>query len=1264
MNVGQVEFQVKASGLKDTLELAERLQSTLNGIDGKNVGAGGVSRRNKEENAYNRAVQRSLRNGKQLIAQTKTSARIWHQDSERRIKFEQKFQKQERDRREWVAKKEREIAKEEEKANDEEIKQNVKRQNMKIKMRQETARRVAGILKDQAKEEQAAAEEAAKAPYEFQRKWQTALVNTGAQMQTLGATIQRFTSPFTNVYRGLTMGIGYRLLGKAMDSINGAFSRYDTIETYGKVLNNLGLDATKKFSVAGEKAKDVYHNLENAVLGLPTGIDEIIASMRRYVGATGDVEKATKLAIAANNAYIAGYMGEREKLFTERQLVALAGGAELSTNQWDSLRRNAPLAMKVVSKSMKMSVQEMVDALKQGTISGQEFLDVFIKAGTEGKLKDAAQVMKQTWDAVSQNVQNRMNAMGEGILKALDSVFEKMDGRSFLQHVLGVDKNGNFIGGGIRGVIDDMSDSVQKWIKANPEKITGFFDSISHINWKSIASGFGQFALSMGRFYAFLGKIFGNGNLIRAMLDFNLAGKAIQTAGGFIKGTAGITSWMLTFAKFHGVNKAVKNGAALAKGHGAIVGATRTIGTAALSWQQVASKGLSIAAIPAMAWALKEVALGLQELDKVNLSWGLAGKIAAAGGAITAFGAVATAMGALITNAVSIPVLGQITAAGTIAGIGSMAGIAKAMKWVGEGLNSIADAKIPSMEKLDSTMRSMQEVEKFFGSKNIFEALGTIFDSWTKTSEFKAVEKMSRAFDSIAKIAEMKMPKDWKRKAKGRFAGLKSFIDGLEEFFVYVDKNKEKGAGATNGANYRGNKTRYSTWSHEVASFASIIENVNGAFTSMDSVLTNAPKLYAKYTKMQEAIKLARRTGDKNVFSWSNLKTSMMSMVDGIYGLLGKQTNGRGYQVGKTMMQKLQEVSTSFEAVDMQNIVNQVGKIPSLIKKLQQINNILALDARKSINQSGNTGFSNIYDLLKPVFDELAKIKDLIPDDVSGFKGLGVVNKALDKVKTTVNKLGELSHLDTSGIDLSGIENLKTTIDTAMSKLDEIGKKEVTISIKLIEEITGGDDVVDAVKKEIDRVKKKIDGLPASIEKNIYAHLSSGAVTGGWDLYYKVKSKIDEIRRKIMGLGGDLGEVGISAGVGSGAGGGGGGGWAGGHPDKHNGGKIHPLYRAHGGSIFMSRGTDTVPTMLTPGEFVINRMAASRIGDAALWKLNHMDIAGALRSLSAKAGQSIVPRGNVVNNTTNNTRNATVNLNNYNNGSMGIARASRWAKSL
>ena len=46
------------------------------------------------------------------------------------------------------------------------------------------------------------------------------------------------------------------------------------------------------------------------------------------------------------------------------------------------------------------------------------------------------------------------------------------------------------------------------------------------------------------------------------------------------------------------------------------------------------------------------------------------------------------------------------------------------------------------------------------------------------------------------------------------------------------------------------------------------------------------------------------------------------------------------------------------------------------------------------------------------------------------------------------------------------------------------------------------------------------------------------------------------------------------------------------------------VYRAGGGSIFQPRGTDTVPAMLTPGEFVMSKGAVSKHGVGFMQSLN------------------------------------------------------------
>ena len=1230
MNVGQVEFSVSSKSLESVLASAKELQGILKGIDGKTYGG-------KKGGVVNSALA------------THNKVRRMVANDEKKYAIQQHNREMQQTKRQYNAKRKalRMVA------NDEK-KYAVQQHNQEVKHQKEIARLKDNIRKDSQNAERKYsiwkhnqdkkdAEAAARAPYEYQKKVQQNLVNWGAQMQTLGATLQRVTSPFTSIYRGITMGIGYRLLGTVMDSISGAFSRYDTIQTYSKVLTNLGVDATKKFSVAGQEATDVYHNLENAVLGLPTGIDEIIESMRRYAGATGEAERATKLAIAANNAYIAGHMGEREKLFTERQLVALAGGAELSSNQWDSLRRNAPLAMKVVAKQMKMSVQEMVDALKQGTISGQEFLDVFIKAGTEGKIAQAAQVMKQTWDAVAQNVRNRLNAMGEGILHALDSVFEKMDGRNFLQHVLGVDKNGKYIGGGLRGVIDDMSKSAQEWIKANPDKILGFFENLQNIDWKGIVSGFAEMGLYLGKMYSGLAKVFGNSGLIKMMINFNILGKIIQMGGGLLKGLSTPISWLARIAMFGGGKH---DGSGLAKVFTGLAGAGKSAQTAAASWQGVASYATTIAAIPAIAWSIKQVAQAMAELDKIDLSPALVGKLGLAVTAIGLLDGVVTAIGALMASKTSNPI-GWAAIAGQAAGTAELAALSKTMKWIGEGLNAIAEADIPSVDKIRQVMSAVKEIEGYFKTTNPFEAIGKTIDSWVKSNEFKAIEKIGDAFTGVTNIAGAKLPKHWKGRVTKRMGAIKDIIKDFEEIFIDLESDRQQTYTSTTPVKGRyGKQTKNYTpkimeMQTKFKQFAESTELMGKAFTNIEGMIESAVNIDKKLRQAMSKLPVGTN-GEKIGGMFTQAKGALKQITEGLYDFLGEEG-----QHGETMMENLQQVSSSFYAIDIKNIAAQLKQIPRIVKTIMSINQQLAADTRGMINTGKSASYSGLYDKIKPLFDEIAKLQELLPDGFK-IKGINRANKALERIKTTVKKLKELSSLDTSGISTQNIQDLANKIKEALTSLEEVGDKDVKINLKA--DITGQDQVVKDVKKEIENVKKDIEELDSTVTKKIYATLTSGGVSGGGDIVAAVRARIADIRRRITAINGAISKsLSVSIG-GNGGGGSGGGDW---HTGGRIGGKVQ--YRAHGGSIFQPRGVDVVPSMLAEGEFVVQRMAAHAIGYDVLQKLNHLDIPGAINGLYSKASTG---------NTINNTKNANVTVNNYNAPSVGFAKASRWVEQL
>ena len=74
--------------------------------------------------------------------------------------------------------------------------------------------------------------------------------------------------------------------------------------------------------------------------------------------------------------------------------------------------------------------------------------------------------------------------------------------------------------------------------------------------------------------------------------------------------------------------------------------------------------------------------------------------------------------------------------------------------------------------------------------------------------------------------------------------------------------------------------------------------------------------------------------------------------------------------------------------------------------------------------------------------------------------------------------------------------------------------------------------------------------------------------------------------------------------------------------------ELVPLERKKGGSIpidWSPRGTDTVPAMLTPGEFVINRKSAQKIGYSKLGEMNRMARGGMVRPNYLASGGGSTP---------------------------------------
>lgn len=376
------------------------------------------------------------------------------------------------------------------------------------------------------------------------------VAHVGSAMQSLGNALTRLTSPFNRIATGFLFGAGYKALNLFTEGLSNSFERADTMKNYDRTLRALGLDVEKTFSVAGKEAKTAKENLDDAVQGLPTSLDEIMAAQKVYAGATGEMVNSTKTAIAANNTVLASGMGDREARFMQRYLATLGSGAELTTTQWQSMARIAPLAMRAVSKELRYAdkdYKQFTKDVQSGTVSGQEFLKAFQKVGTSGVVAAAARAQTESWSGLFSNIRIAVTRLGANVLETLNQTFKDKTGRTLLQQLLGWDAEGNDLGDGIKGWINGMSESIQNWIRSNPDKIIDFFNDLKSINVKGFLKGMAKSIGEIAEIVRFLAKMFNGKGMEffgKAMPWLSLAGKALTIVGGFFKGTRHIWGWL------------------------------------------------------------------------------------------------------------------------------------------------------------------------------------------------------------------------------------------------------------------------------------------------------------------------------------------------------------------------------------------------------------------------------------------------------------------------------------------------------------------------------------------------------------------------------------------------------------------------------------------------------------------------------------------------------------------------------------------------
>jgi tape measure domain-containing protein len=230
---------------------------------------------------------------------------------------------------------------------------------------------------------------------------------------------------FGDRVKSIVAGVGItKVIGASMNvlssSLDGAINRFDTMQSYPKVMKSLG------FAV-GQSQKSVA-KLNQSVQGLPTSLADVVTTSKSLAAVTGNIDKATDTTIALNHAFLAsGSSSEGASRGLQQYSQMLAKGT-VDMQSWRTLQETMAPALTKVSKKLGIAsgdANELYEALQNGTITFDQFNDAMIECDTEtgGFAETALEASKGVKTSMT-NIKSAVQNLEQGFMSAMNNMLK------------------------------------------------------------------------------------------------------------------------------------------------------------------------------------------------------------------------------------------------------------------------------------------------------------------------------------------------------------------------------------------------------------------------------------------------------------------------------------------------------------------------------------------------------------------------------------------------------------------------------------------------------------------------------------------------------------------------------------------------------------------------------------------------------------------------------------------------------------------------
>ncbi|WP_428887968.1 tape measure protein [Bifidobacterium dentium] len=569
----------------------------------------------------------------------------------------------------------------------------------------------------------------------------------------------RFFSAWSAAKFGAIAGFAQSAFSKVAsvisENVGGAITRADTMNNFPKVMKNLGYNA--------DDAAAAIKRISSSLDGLPTSTASMVGMVQQLAPLTSNLDEATSIALAFNNAVLAGGKDTTLQANAIEQYNQMLSANKVDAAAWRSMVNAMPGQINQLAKSMlgaNASQNDLYSAMKGGKITFSDFNKALVKLNTEG-YGQYASFTEQAKDA-TQGIGTAVTNTKNRIQKAIQKVVEAL-GTSNISDAI------NKFSGGFSKVGDIAADTVTN-VKTKVSAVTSYLKTGELSDeWKKAfgtASWAPQLQSTLDGIRSTCGKAFDSikesaGKLadswsklipsedVKAGIEA-FANGAIKTIGNIIEGiainVANVVGWISQFVQTVSESGAVQT---FAEGCGALATAfgdlfkaltpdnVETVNTVSTNFDDAKKAAQTFAdIISALGEGASKAAQGLEGISK----W------------LSTFKKDLESFGVLDTIKETFSTIGE-----------SMSKWASAIKKLGRAIGSLIDAFTPLKSKADDAKKSLKPSDAAWGMKSLADWWLTVAKTISKVIDgithgvhvvADAIDKITGLFNKVPDLSK------------------------------------------------------------------------------------------------------------------------------------------------------------------------------------------------------------------------------------------------------------------------------------------------------------------------------------------------------------------------------------------------------------------------------------------------------------------------------------------------------------------------------